>query len=120
MVEMRKFSLDQPEEVRPFEDDSGQVALVNIAGGPVGLGTFHPGWQWSKHVKPIAGTESCQSSHMGYVLSGRMRIRMDGGQEVEFGPGDLMIVPPGHDGWVVGDESCQVIDWQGVADYAKK
>ena len=42
------------------------------------------------------------------------------GHEEEFGPGDVMIVPPGHDAWVVGDEDVHVIDWQGFADYAKR
>jgi hypothetical protein len=27
---------------------------------------------------------------------------------------------PGHDAWVVGDESCVFVDWQGFADYAKR
>jgi hypothetical protein len=53
------------------------------------------------------------------VNSGRMRIRMDDGTEDEFGPGDVMVVPPGHDAWVLGDEACVVIDWAGVANYAK-
>ncbi|MDQ0382129.1 cupin domain-containing protein [Amycolatopsis thermophila] len=120
MSDMRKLSLDDPEEVRPFEEDSGQLELVNVAGGAIGRATFQPGWQWSKHVKPIAGTDSCQASHLGYVLSGRMTIRMDDGDQADFGPGDVMMVPPGHDGWVVGDEPCVVVDWSGYADYAKR
>lgn len=112
-------SLDNPEEVRPFKDGMGQVALVNLAHGGVGRATFQPGWQWSKHVKPIAGTDSCQAAHMGYCVSGQMTIRMDDGQEVTVKPGDFMEAPPGHDGWVVGDEPCVMIDWQGFADYAK-
>jgi quercetin dioxygenase-like cupin family protein len=120
MGRMVKKSLDAPEETRPFEDGKGKLELVNLEGGPVGRATFEPGWQWSKHVKPIAGTDSCQASHMGYFVSGRMVIRMDDGEEAEFGPGDFMVCPPGHDAWIVGDEPCVVIDWQGVADYAKR
>lgn len=119
MAGMIRKSLDNPEEVRPFKEDSGQLELVNLAGGAVGRATFKPGWQWSKHVKPIAGTDSCQAPHMGYFISGRMKIVMDDGEEEEFGPGDFMVCPPGHDAWIVGDETCVVIDWQGFADYAK-
>ena len=119
MAGMIRRSLDTPEEVRPFKEDSGQLELVNLAGGAVGRATFKPGWQWSKHIKPIAGTDSCQSAHMGYFISGRMKIVMDDGEEEEFGPGDFMVCPPGHDAWIVGDETCVVIDWQGFADYAK-
>jgi quercetin dioxygenase-like cupin family protein len=113
-------SLDSPEETRPFEAGTGQMALVNLDGGAVGRGTFQPGWKWSKHVKPIAKTESCQASHVGYFISGRMKVVMDDGEEQEFGPGDFMICPPGHDAWIVGDEACVLIDWQGMADYAKR
>jgi hypothetical protein len=47
-----------------------------------------------------------------------MTVRMDDGQQMDFGPGDFMIAEPGHDAWTVGDEPCVVIDWQGFADYA--
>ena len=120
MAGMIRKSLNSPEEVRPFEQGSGKVELVNLAGGAVGRAIFEPGWQWSKHVKPIAGTDSCQAAHMGYVISGRMKVVMDDGEEAEFVPGDYMVVPPGHDAWIVGDDACVMIDWQGLAEYAKR
>ena len=120
MAGLVRKSLDSPEETRQFEGGTGHLELVNSDHGTVGRATFNPGWKWSQHVKPIAGTESCQASHMGYVLSGRMKVVMDDGEEQEFGPGDLMVCPPGHDAWTVGDEACVVVDWQGVADYAKR
>jgi hypothetical protein len=58
MAGLIRMSLDSPEEVRPFAGDSGQLELVNLDGGPVGRATFKPGWRWSEHVKPIAGTHS--------------------------------------------------------------
>ena len=119
MAGLIRMSLDAPEEVRPFAGDSGQLELVNLAAGPVGRATFKPGWRWSEHVKPIAGTDSCQAAHTCVFVSGRMKVVMDDGEEVEYGPGDFAIMPPGHDAWIVGDEDCVVIDWQGFADYAK-
>jgi quercetin dioxygenase-like cupin family protein len=119
MAGLVRKSLDHPEEVRLFEDGMGKLELVNLAEGGVGRAIFEPGWQWSKHVKPIVGTESCEAAHMGYVISGQMHIRMNNGQEEKFGPGDFMICPPGHDAWVIGNEPCIVIDWQGFAEYAK-
>jgi quercetin dioxygenase-like cupin family protein len=116
---MIRKSLDTPEETRPFASGMGKLELVNVESGPVGRATFEPGWKWSLHVKPIAQTDSCQAAHMGYYVSGRMHVRMDDDQELEFGPGDFSIIPPGHDAWIVGDEACVVIDWQGFADYAK-
>ncbi|WP_441248019.1 cupin domain-containing protein [Kitasatospora sp. McL0602] len=113
-------SLDTPEETRPFEDGKGRLDIVNLEGSGVGRSTFEPGWQWSKHVKPIAGTDSCQASHVGYVVSGRIRVVMNDGDQADFGTGDFMIIPPGHDAWVLGDEPCVTLDWQAYADYARK
>ena len=115
-----RYNLEKPDETRPFEDGKGKLDLVNTDQGLIGKAVFEPGWQWSKHIKPIAKTESCQGAHMGYVLSGQMEIRMDDGKSETFGPGDVMIADPGHDAWVVGDEACVVVDWQGFADYAKR
>jgi quercetin dioxygenase-like cupin family protein len=120
MAKMARMSLDRPQETRPFEQGMGKLELVNLEAGPVGRATFEPGWRWSEHVKPIAGTESCQAAHLGYYVSGRMKVVTDDGQEMEFGPGDFAVIPPGHDAWIVGDQPCVVIDWQGFADYAKR
>jgi quercetin dioxygenase-like cupin family protein len=117
---MIRKSLNSPEEIRPFEADMGQVELVSTSSGPVGRAVFQPGWQWSKHVRPIAQTESCQAAHLGYCVSGQMHVVMDDGQEMDIGPGDYFEIPPGHDAWIVGGEPCVAIDWQGFADYARR
>jgi quercetin dioxygenase-like cupin family protein len=119
MTGMIRKSLDSADEVRPFADGKGHLDLVNLDSIPVGRGVFEPGWRWSEHVKPIVKTDSCEAAHAGYVVSGRITIVMDDGQKETFGPGDLMVVPPGHDAWVEGDEQCVVLDWQGYAEYAK-
>jgi quercetin dioxygenase-like cupin family protein len=111
-------SLDGPDETRSFP--MGKVELVTIGGITLGRMTAQPGWRWSEHVKPIAGTESCQATHTGYVVSGRVHIRMDDGSERVFGPGDAYAIPPGHDGWVVGDEPYVGVDVTGMADFAKR
>jgi quercetin dioxygenase-like cupin family protein len=111
-------SLDSPEETRPFVD-KGQAEVVTIGGGSVMRGTFEPGWRWSEHVKPLAKTDSCQSPHFLYTLSGRMGVAMDDGTEMEIGPGDVARIEPGHDAWVIGDEACIVIDFGVSSAYAK-
>lgn len=111
-------SFASPDETRPFP--KGKVELVNIGDTSIGRGTFEPGWKWSECVKPIAQTESCQAPHLGYIVSGRMHIVMDDGTELEFGPGDAMLLPPGHDAWTVGNESCVAVDFSGFENYAKR
>jgi quercetin dioxygenase-like cupin family protein len=119
MAGLEVKSVSSPEETRPFQDGKGEVDVVNVHGQPVLYGTFEPGWRWSEHVKPIAGTDSCQANHILYCISGRMHVAMNDGSEAEIGPGDVVAIPPGHDAWVVGDEPCVSVDWGGSANYAK-
>ena len=119
MAGLTRRSIDTPDESRPFKDGKGRLDLVQLEGQPVGRAVFESGWRWSDHVKPIAQTDSCQVAHLGYVVSGQMTIRMNDGQEETFGPGDFMSCAPGHDAWVVGDDACVVVDWQGSSTYAK-
>jgi hypothetical protein len=116
-IEVKNF--DSPDETRPFEG-KGKADVLNIGGKVVGKAVFDPGWKWSENVKPIAGTDSCQVSHLGYVISGRMKVYMDDGSEAEVGPGDVMAIPPGHDAEVVGDEPCVSLDFGEFGDYAKR
>lgn len=102
MATIVKKSLSRPDET--LTPEKMKVEIVTIDGGKLQRVTAEPGWQWSKHMKPLAGTESCQMSHVIYMLSGKLRVRMDDGQEVEFGPGDAGVIPPGHDGWNAGQE----------------
>jgi hypothetical protein len=115
---LTKRSFNQPDEIRPFEA-RGHLDVIDL-GGVIGRGVFEPGWRWSVDVKPIAGTDSCMAAHAGYVVSGSIHVVMDSGDEIDYGPGDLMLCPPGHDAWTVGDEACVMIDWTGYTDYAKR
>ena len=116
-IEVKNF--DSPDETRQFEGN-GHAEIVNIAGRVVGKGVFEPGWKWSENVKPIAGTDSCQVSHLGYVVSGRMKISSDDGTTAEIGPGDVFALHPGHDAETVGEEACISIDFGELAEYAKR
>lgn len=106
-----------PDEVRTFE--KGKVELLNIGDGVVGRITLQPGWRWSLHVKPIAGTEWCEAPHFQYHAAGRLHIVMADGTELDAEPGTVTKLPSGHDAWVVGDEDVVLIDWAGISNYAK-
>jgi quercetin dioxygenase-like cupin family protein len=118
MKSMEKKSINSPEETRRFP--KGKVELVTVGGVTFGRATFEPGWKWSDHVQPIVRTKSCEAPHTQFHLSGRLRVRMDNGTELEFGPGDVGVIPPGHDAWVVGNEPVVIIDVTGLANYAKR
>ena len=116
-TEIKNF--DSPDERRPFEG-KGHADVVQLSGHTVGRGVFEPGWKWSTNIKPIAGTDSCQVSHLGYCVSGQMRVLMDDGSSAVAGPGDVVAIPPGHDAEVVGDEPCVFLDFGEIAEYAKR
>ncbi|MFI6920237.1 cupin domain-containing protein [Nonomuraea spiralis] len=116
MIEIK--SIDKPDERRDFP--KGHLEVCELSGLTFGVATFEPGWHWADSVKPIAGTPSCQLHHNCFMVSGRMRLRMDDGTEAEVGPGDVFVCSPGHDAWVVGDEQVVLYDFAGAAaEYAK-
>lgn len=108
---------DQPDEVREFPH--GRAEILKIGGSEVGRLVFEPGWRWSEHVKPIAGTDTCTAPHFQYHVAGRLAIRMDDGNEFIAGPGEITSLPSGHDAWVVGDEQVVTVDWFGASNYAR-
>jgi mannose-6-phosphate isomerase-like protein (cupin superfamily) len=114
---VEKRSLDSPDERRPAGAGEGRV--INLSGMSFLHMTLQPGWKWSKDVKPLAKTDSCQAPHIGYVISGRMRGVMDDGTEMELGPGDFYSIPPGHDAWVEGEEPYVAIDVTASEKWAK-
>jgi hypothetical protein len=114
-VEHKTFAT--PDETRTFE--RGLVDLVDVAGTQIGRLTLQPGWRWSDHVKPIAGTDLCEAPHFQYHVQGTLRIRMADGSEFDAGPGDVTALPEGHDAWVIGDEPVVIVDWWGASNYAK-
>lgn len=110
MAETRISSLERDGEHRPFAAH-GQATLGSAGGLTLMRGRFEPGWRWSNDIKPIVGSDSCQTRHLGYVVSGTMQIRMDDGTEHTLRPGDMFDLPAGHDAWVVGDEPCEMVDF---------
>jgi hypothetical protein len=63
---------------------------------------------WENYVKPIAKTDSCQSPHTQYMVYGQM----DNGTEQEFDLGDALILPPPeHNAWVIGNEAVFAVDY---------
>jgi len=117
MAKMQSKNLAQPDELRTF--DKGKLELATLDGVTFGRATLLPGWKWSTCVKPIAKTKSCEATHLQYHVSGRIAVLMDDGSQQEFGPGEVSLLPPGHDAWVVGSEPVVVIDISGMVEYAK-
>ena len=107
-----------PDEVREFP--LGRLEVIQVGGAAIGRAIFEPGWRWATSVQPIAKTPSCEAPHFQYHVSGVLRVRMDDGREFDCHPGDVSLLPSGHDAWVIGDEPAIVVDFQGMTQYANR
>jgi class 3 adenylate cyclase len=94
----------------------GHADVVTLDEATIGLARWEPGWRWSVHLRPIAGTESCPFHHLGYAMSGSLRVVMDGGETVDIPPGSAYEIPAGHDAWVLGDEPFVTVEWTSARD----
>ena len=118
MDEVTRRRFEHPDEVRTFE--KGRFEVVRLGGLTLGRATYQPGWKWSVHVAPTAGTPLCGVEHIGLVVSGRATAAFADGRVVELAPGDLFHIPPTpHDSWVVGDEPYVSLHFLGADHYAR-
>jgi hypothetical protein len=95
-------SFESPDERRT--PDKTEMQVVDLGSVRAARMTLQPGWRWSECIKPVVGTESCETHHVGTVAAGRLHVQHDDGTEVEIGPGDAYVIEPGHDAWVIGSE----------------
>lgn len=111
-------SFEKADEIRNFP--KGKLELVHVGDKEIGRAILQPGWKWSTSIKPIAHTESCEAPHFQYHVSGVLKVKMDTGEEYELRAGDVSMLKPGHDAWVVGNEPVVLVDFQGMTEFAKK
>jgi hypothetical protein len=111
---LQKKNFQKPDESQT--PPNARVDTIRIGDNVVQKQTYQPGWQWSKNIKPLAKTDSCQVHHFGVWVSGRVHVKADDGQEMEYGPGDVADIPPGHDGWVIGNEPAIFYVFTGKTD----
>jgi len=111
MPRLQRRTFKEPEETRRFT--TGTLRIVALDETVVGEYRLEPGWQWSKAVKPIVGTPHCQHHHLGYAVTGHLHVVMKDGTTMDIRAGDAYEIPPGHDAWVVGDETYLGIEFSG-------
>jgi class 3 adenylate cyclase len=115
-MDVLRKSIDMPDEVVEFPNV--RTDIVHLGDLTVGRFVNQPGWRWSEHVRPSVGGEWCQIRHVGFIISGRLGIDFRDGSSVVFGPGDVFEIPPGHDGYTVGDEPVVQIEWSGLRHWS--
>src|SRR5262245_26627172 len=116
MAESVSKSFERPDDVVEFPKIRSRV--VELGDVTVGELSSEPGWRWSEHVRPTVGGEWCQARHVGFIVSGRLGIDFVDGTSIVLEPGDVFDIPPGHDGYTVGEEPCVNIEWRGIRAWA--
>lgn len=104
-----------PDEVVELELLRSEI--VTMGAVSIARNVHFPGWRWSVHVRPVVGTEWCETRHVGLCVGGRMGLRMRAGPEIEMSAGQVFTIPPGHDGWVIGDQPVETVDWSGARSW---
>jgi hypothetical protein len=118
MIEVILKRFENPDETRIFE--KGRFDVVRLGGLTIGRAQYEPGWRWSTHVGPQAGTELCEVEHVGMVIAGRAAVAMRDGRQFELAAGSLFYIPPDpHDSWVIGDEPYVSLHFHGAGDYTR-
>ena len=110
-------SFSEPDETLTIT--KGSAATVRIGELVVGRLVLEPGYRYSEHTGPTAGTASCQFHHIGLGISGAARFRMGDGTEFDVRAGDVFDIPPGHDTWVLGDQPAVSFIWGGWRGWGK-
>lgn len=116
-LKLEARSHDKPDEVR--RPQNATIEVVNLGGHSIGRFTFKPGWTWATSVKPVAATEHCEKTHVGYCVAGQMDIELTDGSKLSIRAGESYTIPPGHDAEIVGGEDFVGIEFASAATYAR-
>ena len=97
-----------------------QLDIVQAGSGRVKRAVYPPGFRWSTHMKPIVGTDLCMHAHVGFLARGQIHIRYADGCTLDFTAPQVVVIEPGHDGWVVGDEPAVLLEFDFERETARR
>jgi hypothetical protein len=97
-----------------------QLDIARVGDGRVKRTIYPVGFRWSKDMKAISGTDLCQHAHVGFLAKGRIGIQFGDGCRKEFAAPQVVAIEPGHEGWVVGDETAVMIEFDFERETAER
>jgi len=81
---------------------------------------YPAGFRWSTDMKPVVGTELCMHAHVGFLVHGEIHIEYPDGCVIEHRAPQIVVIEPGHDGWVVGKEPVVMVEFDFEGDTISK
>jgi hypothetical protein len=89
----------------------GGVRVDEVAAGRARVKrmTYPVGWNWRDDMQPVTGSDWCTHAHVGFMAAGAIAIRYSDGCRVDYAAPAVVVVEPGHEGWVIGDEPAVLV-----------
>ena len=112
--------------VAPIRDaERRYVGGVQIDVAQTGIGRvkrviYPPGFRWSTHMKPVVGTDLCMHAHVGFLARGQIHVDYQDGCTLDLVAPRIVAVEPGHDAWVVGEQSAVFIEFDFEAETVRR
>jgi hypothetical protein len=88
-----------------------QLDIVRTGNARVKRSIYPPGFHWARDIKPLVGTDTCMHAHVGFLARGRIHMEFPDGCTVEYVAPQVVVIEPGHDGRVIGDEPAILIEF---------
>jgi hypothetical protein len=86
------------------------VDVVQVGGGRVKRSIYPVGFRWSTDMAPQVGADRCRFLHVGFLARGSVAGEYEDGCTFAFTAPAAVVIEPGHDAWVVGDEPAVLIE----------
>lgn len=96
------------------------IDVVRAANGRIKRVVYSPGFSWSAHMKPVVGTDLCMHAHVGFLVRGRVRGTYGDGCAFELTAPAPVVLDPGHDAVVVGNEPAVLIEFDAEGETARR
>jgi hypothetical protein len=101
--------------------DHREIGSMQLDIVPAGLGRvkrmiYPPGFRWSTDIKPMVKTDVCMHGHVGFLARGHLRFLFNDGCILDFVAPEVVVVEPGHEAWVVGEETAVLIEFDFEKD----
>jgi hypothetical protein len=97
-----------------------RLAIARAGAARVKRVIYPAGFRWSKHMKPVTGTDRCMHAHVGFLARGRIHMEFADGCVSEYVAPQVVAIEPGHEGWVVGREPAVLIEFDFEKDTIAK
>ena len=95
------------------------IDIARAGNGRIKRIVYPPGFRWSTHMQAVVGTTLCMHAHVGLLARGHVCGEYADGCTFEFVAPRALVIEPGHDAWVVGDQAAVLIQFDAEDETAR-